>query len=380
MSRSELDASTAPPVDPSGKRAWWGDRGVRTKTLAAVGVTAAVAVGIGMMGLSALGAAAGETQRMHDSNVLGLEAVSEMREAIGGVRQASRDAILAPTVESSEEALSHLDEQLDHYAHAVEVYAATDPAAREGRARRQGVGELRRCTTASSRRTSPPTHCANDYAGWYAANQELAKPLADEAQGYLDEVLELEVADADAAAEAAHEHFVTQRTTAVVVLVVGIALAVAVGLFVARGLARGVRRVQDVAEALAAGDLTKTSGLTTRDELGRMGAALDAAVEEIRVVLASVASSADAVAASSEELSASSAQISASAEETSAQSGVVSGAAEEVSAACRPSPRAPRRWAPPSGRSRRTPPRPARSRTKAVSAAADHHRHRREAG
>ena len=47
--------------------------------------------------------------------------------------------------------------------------------------------------------------------------------------------------------------------------------------------------------------------------------------------MASVVASADAVAASSEELSASSAQISASAEETSAQSGVVSAAAEEVS-------------------------------------------------
>ena len=74
--------------------------------------------------------------------------------------------------------------------------------------------------------------------------------------------------------------------------------------------------MQDVAEALAAGDLTKTSGLTTKDELGRMGAALDEAVDSMRGVLASVSSSADAVAASSEELSASSAQISASAEET----------------------------------------------------------------
>ena len=36
--------------------------------------------------------------------------------------------------------------------------------------------------------------------------------------------------------------------------------------------------MQEVAEALAAGDLTKSSGLTTKDELGRMGAALDTAV------------------------------------------------------------------------------------------------------
>ena len=62
-----------------------------------------------------------------------------------------------------------------------------------------------------------------------------------------------------------------------------------------------------------------------------MGRRLDVAVASLREVLAAVVASADAVAASSEELSASSAQISASAEETSAQSGVVSSAAEEVS-------------------------------------------------
>ena len=62
-----------------------------------------------------------------------------------------------------------------------------------------------------------------------------------------------------------------------------------------------------------------------------MARALNTALANMREVLAAGAASADAVAASSEELSASSAQISASAEETSAQSGVVASSAEEVS-------------------------------------------------
>ena len=62
-----------------------------------------------------------------------------------------------------------------------------------------------------------------------------------------------------------------------------------------------------------------------------MAASLDSAQATLREVMATVVGSADAVAASSEELSASSGQIAASAEETSAQSGVVASAAEEVS-------------------------------------------------
>jgi methyl-accepting chemotaxis protein len=96
-------------------------------------------------------------------------------------------------------------------------------------------------------------------------------------------------------------------------------------------ITRPVQLVKASLEALAAGDLTRVTGVVSKDEIGQMAAALDTAQENLREVLAGVASSAQAVASSSEELSASSAQISASAEETSAQSGVVASAAEEVS-------------------------------------------------
>jgi methyl-accepting chemotaxis protein len=115
------------------------------------------------------------------------------------------------------------------------------------------------------------------------------------------------------------------------VIVLGALLVLATAFMVARRITRPLGAVMNVATALAAGDLTKTSGVTQDDEVGRTAIALDEAIGNLRGVLSSVVSSADAVAASSEELSASSAQISASAEETSAQSGVVSSAAEEVS-------------------------------------------------
>ncbi|HEY4568340.1 MAG TPA: methyl-accepting chemotaxis protein [Kribbella sp.] len=134
-----------------------------------------------------------------------------------------------------------------------------------------------------------------------------------------------------AASTAAADDQAQTKRIMIGVIVLGALLVLGFAFVVARRIIRPLGAVLDVATALAAGNLTRSSGITQDDEVGRTAAALDEAIVNLREVLSAVVSSADAVAASSEELSASSAQIAASAEETSAQSGVVSGAAEEVS-------------------------------------------------
>ncbi|PRY35871.1 methyl-accepting chemotaxis protein [Geodermatophilus tzadiensis] len=157
---------------------------------------------------------------------------------------------------------------------------------------------------------------------------QAANDLTDGAVGTAKDTLEAEAAAAERETAATISRW---ETTALLAAALGLVLLVGLSWLTARSVIGSVRRVQSALEALAVGDLTGTTGVDSRDELGHMAAALDGARTGLREAMAAVAGSADAVAASSEELSASSAQISASAEETSAQSGVVAGAAEEVS-------------------------------------------------
>ncbi|MGY1834778.1 methyl-accepting chemotaxis protein [Blastococcus sp. SYSU DS0510] len=148
--------------------------------------------------------------------------------------------------------------------------------------------------------------------------------LTEELTASLDD----RVAEATAEAEAQDSR---TRWTMIAVIALGALIVAGLALAVARRIVRPLNEVVTVAGALAAGDLTRQTGVQREDEVGRVAAAIDSAVLQLRTVMSSVVGAADAVAASSEELSASSAQISAGAEETAAQSGVVSGAAEEVS-------------------------------------------------
>jgi methyl-accepting chemotaxis protein len=157
---------------------------------------------------------------------------------------------------------------------------------------------------------------------------QVANDITDGAVGAAKETL---IAESIAAEEELTAAISRTQTISLLIALAALALIAVVGILTMRSITRPVSRVKASLEALATGDLTVASGVRAKDEVGLMAAALDAAQESLREVLAGVVSSADAVAASSEELSASSAQISASAEETSAQSGVVSGAAEEVS-------------------------------------------------
>ncbi|SFL95235.1 methyl-accepting chemotaxis protein [Geodermatophilus ruber] len=309
---------------------WWGDRSVATKVLTAIGVATLVAVLVGILGMQSLSTAADRTERMYDENINGLTNATELRSALSSVRIASRDSALAKDVPAAQAQLNSIAGYEARFEEVIAAYRAINPPA-------ETLAALDRIETAFQEYLEvihgqiTPLALARDLAGWLQVNESLLRPLANDVSTEVQALVEAEHAAARAAAVASREAADSQQTVSVAIMLGGAVLAFGIGFRVARGMARNVARVKVVAEALAEGDLTRTADLTTKDELGRMGASLDAAVAELRTVMSTVVSSADAVAASSEELSASSAQISASAEETSAQSGVVSSAAEEVS-------------------------------------------------
>ncbi|NEK84891.1 methyl-accepting chemotaxis protein [Blastococcus saxobsidens] len=330
MSQSERLPENPASGTGNRRRAWWGDRGVKVKVLVSVSVAALVAVAVGVLGIQSLGTAAARTQSMLEHNVHGISNVAAMRGAVKDTRAAIRDVLLTVDPVQARQNQDGLADIEAKFRSALDAYLADGPNPANAELAAEAETTYTQFLQVANT-TLAPLALADDYQGWIAANTQEARPLSSQVEETLNELITAEQAAAEDAAQAAQDDAAAQRVVAIVLLVVGISLAAGLGLFVASGIARGVRKVQSVTTALAAGDLTATSGLTTHDELGRMGASLDEAVAKLRDLMATVVSSADAVAASSEELSASSAQISAGAEETSAQSGVVSSAAEEVS-------------------------------------------------
>jgi len=111
----------------------------------------------------------------------------------------------------------------------------------------------------------------------------------------------------------------------------GVIIGLAVGFFIARSITGAIARMVAIIQEIAGNNLAIADmEVTSQDEIGTAGRALNQMKNNLREMIQSIAGTADHVASASEELSSTSQQITANSEETSTQAQVVSSASEQV--------------------------------------------------
>ncbi|HXC43606.1 MAG TPA: methyl-accepting chemotaxis protein [Candidatus Dormibacteraeota bacterium] len=135
-----------------------------------------------------------------------------------------------------------------------------------------------------------------------------------------------EFADEQAATES------RSRTVILSLAVVGILVGLGVAVLIVRSITGSIAGMLALIREIAANNLTiEDMEITSGDEIGQAGIALNQMKNNLHAVVQSIAETSIHVAAASEELSSTSQQITANSEETSAQANVVSTAAQTVS-------------------------------------------------
>jgi methyl-accepting chemotaxis protein len=158
---------------------------------------------------------------------------------------------------------------------------------------------------------------------------ESASGELEERFGAISDRLEQRAGEVAGRAEADLAFSRGQNLLIAVVALLGMVLTV---LVLTRQILAPLRRTVAVLDALAEGDLTRRLTVVRRDEVGRMGEALNRAVDVFGAALTGIADNAHALGGASEELASVSGQLSAGASETAGQTGAVSVAAAQVSA------------------------------------------------
>ncbi|WP_433795413.1 methyl-accepting chemotaxis protein [Actinoplanes sp. CA-252034] len=172
---------------------------------------------------------------------------------------------------------------------------------------------------------------AKNYEAYARVRDRETAPVIDRVRAGFHALSEAEAADAAAVVASAEATHRSSGQTMVAVEVIGNLLAVAVGIFVIRSVVGALSRVKLVCEGLAAGDLTRRTGLTSDDEPGVMGRALDGALDDLSRAVATISGSASALAGVARQAGSVAEEIAGSAERTTTRAQSVSAAAEEIS-------------------------------------------------
>jgi methyl-accepting chemotaxis protein len=305
------------------------DLSVSVKVLAAVGTAALVALIVGIVGLLSLRDASNAAQLISSRNVASIKAVGSLNAAVLRARVDTANQALSVDAASTKKFADSFGTDLQSFTTAMAAYRAGHPAADTAR-----IDQLQTDWDAYAdvaKNKLIPAGYRNALAQWAAIRDTEALPILKRLFGNLDTMANLETASAVRNAATAKAGYESSRTTSIATLAIGLVLAVTIGVVVARKIVQSLTKVTYVCEGLADGDLTRSTGLDTGDEPGRMARSLDTAMARLRQTVSTIEASAASLAGASEQMSGTAANIAASAGQTSSQALAVSAAAEQVS-------------------------------------------------
>ncbi|MHA3946329.1 methyl-accepting chemotaxis protein [Cellulomonas bogoriensis] len=302
--------------------------GIGAKIMGVVAMMAVTAAGAGLVAdvnLRALADDSRELARMQDEITAPVAMVNQS--------QAEAQMLLAQVVASEDylerrswaRLIPETDVPLEGAAN--EVTAVLDGAVPEWESFMDGWREWKRLRDT----TMLPAAMDADRALYEQVRLDQVQPIVDQMAADMEVVNTWVATYVDDVAAQAAADATRARAVSAGAIAVGLVLAVLLGTLVARSVRRSLAQVERSLQAMAEGDLTVAAQVRSRDEVGRMAAALSLAQGSLRHTLARVAETAGTVAAASEQMSAAGSQVSSGAEETSVQAGVVAAAAEQVS-------------------------------------------------
>ncbi|RLK54922.1 methyl-accepting chemotaxis protein [Actinokineospora cianjurensis] len=309
-----------------GLRGVFANRSLSAKILSVVVFSTLVTIAVGLVGVFALNSAADATKRI-DNNVAALNDLNTLNAAGSG---GTLYMLLATAVGNPAEAqkiLAEANAKIDVSFAAYKSYQA------RGTFDQGLIDEWNAASAAFGKvlgeKVMPAAMSGDAKTGVDAFNTD-ALPLLVKFNEVSARMLESERKRTLTEIESVSAERDRSITLAVVLLSVGLVISFGVGVLITRSITKPMRGLSAALEAVADGDLTQRVEVSSKDEVGRMAAALNKATDGTRAIVGTISRGVGSLKASTQQMAEMSSQVTASAEETSAQAGVVTAAADQV--------------------------------------------------
>jgi methyl-accepting chemotaxis protein len=299
---------------------------MNAKIMLVIAVLAVTAAGVGLLALSRMSSLNTQTRTLYDGGVVPLQHVAGIDATMGNTRTDVLNYVISQSdaaVAKYQQALK--DDDADFAIRLAEYQKETVAPQLATQLGDLWAGYQR------DRQQILDASRGHDPAEVERIRNTVTGPAFVKADDVVTELVDRETKDAKVQSDKATAVYQSGRTWIITFLVIGLLVAVAFGLFVAHSIIGSLRRVSDAVAGLAAGDLTRTAGVSSRDAIGQMAGGLDTATARLRETIGHLAMNSQTLAGAATELSSVNQQIAGSAEQASTRADMVSAAAEQVS-------------------------------------------------
>ena len=318
-------------VKPSDSRTGGVLRNLRVsqKLFASFGVLSVLVVAVGLTGLAQLSSSNNRLETMYEQNVQAIAELGEVRADVQQATSLSAKLILrspVADVSSVQTAIERLDSDIDSTWSAYTAGPAAGTEADRGRFT-TGLAEYRKVRDEQL----VPAATANSLSTYLGVQNNYIDPLTSQITVALNNLAVIEDKAAQQQMADARSNASMARILILALIAGAVLFAVCIAIVVSRAIARPLGQTVKVLEGLAEGRLDQRLSVRGRDEVGRMGEALNTALDRLTAALRDIGTNVTTLASSSADLTGVAGRMNASAARSAGRAHAVSTASEEIS-------------------------------------------------
>jgi len=307
---------------------WFKNRKTVTKLMMGFGALALLIAFVGYRGVAGMNTINEALGTMYNRDMAGLSAIKEANINLIYAGRAVRAAVLADDKAEVELHARNLQKSLTDmtkFLEAAEKTLATEKGKAVFAKLKIAIGEW-------EPQIRQAVRLAEEIGKDQEAKQVIVKSRAsaDEVDTLMNEIAEMKESLGKKSYDENMALYQEARTTMISIVAGAVLLAGFLGFVLASMVSRPLVNAVEVLREVAKGDLTRSLEVSTEDEIGQMGAALNQAVSSMRDTMQQVTAAAGNVSSAAQQLSSASEELSSGAQEQASSQEETSATMEEI--------------------------------------------------
>ncbi|MEV4510085.1 methyl-accepting chemotaxis protein [Dactylosporangium sp. NPDC049525] len=312
------------------RRSGFRDLSVAWKLGSLAGVVSVLLLTIGVFGLVQLGNAQERLDVLYSKNLRTVQMVDDVGGDYKDLRYLIRELALGQTTAEKDAVEQKLKTAVDALDESWRTFSARDP--QSGKTDKEAFSTSWEAYQTLLTEQLIPLAKANNYEDFNKATKGQGAPMAAAIDTALTNLVEQENKAAQSTLAESKSTYDTSRILSIGMIVVALVLAFTVVLLISRSISKPLNETVAVLSAMAEGRLDKRVTVASRDEVGRMGAALNSALDRLADTVSTVVDSATQLSNASSQISGASQSLSQAATEQAASVEETTASIEQMTA------------------------------------------------